>query len=154
MSLRRALEEVAKSPSCPRTCLPVSSNREVQTFNRCGIASETCQLSSEMRRKLQNSDRAYVVQKISQRDVLLKVYTDHRNFSYPTGLPHYSTLLDRRVHPSNPYMLPSPLPTHIVKSSTSMISTSNAWNPPIGSSTRSRRRYGTLRITDPQTTVL
>ena len=36
-----------------------------------------------MRRKLQNIDRAYIVQRISQRDVLLKVYTDHAISRHP-----------------------------------------------------------------------
>ena len=52
-------------------------------LNCCGIINETRQLSSEMLRKLQNINCAYIVEKVSQRDVLLKLYSDHAISRHP-----------------------------------------------------------------------
>jgi len=47
------------------------------------VVSEICQVLSEMLYKLQNIDRAYIVEKLSQRNVLLKLYINHAISRHP-----------------------------------------------------------------------
>ena len=66
--------------------------------NCCGIVSEIYQLSSEMLRESQHLDRAYIVEKISQGDVLLKLYSDHVISRHPPVVHRKSTRRCQRDH--------------------------------------------------------